>query len=58
VKAEGNHKVHVIQVSADHITLDPRFDLDFNRDISTGPAPSHTLRVEFARLDLNAADSG
>src|SRR5271155_3799501 len=41
VKAEGDHKVHVIQVSPDRITLDPRFDLDFNRDISTGPARPH-----------------
>jgi selenium-binding protein 1 len=41
VKAEGDHKVHVIKVSDDHIKLDPRFKLDFNRDISTGPARPH-----------------
>ena len=41
VKAEGDHKVHVFRVSRNHITLDPRFDLDFNRDISTGPARPH-----------------
>jgi len=41
VKAEGDHKVHVINVGRDHITLDPRFDLDFNRDIATGPARPH-----------------
>lgn len=41
VKAEGDHKVHVIKVEPDQITLDPRFDLDFNRDISTGPARPH-----------------
>ena len=41
VKAEGDHKVHVIKVEPDRITLDPRFDLDFNRDISTGPARPH-----------------
>jgi hypothetical protein len=41
VKAEGDHKVHVIEVERDHIKLDPCFDLDFNRDISTGPARPH-----------------
>ena len=41
VKAEGDHKVHVIRVSPNQISLDPRFDLDFNRDISTGPARPH-----------------
>jgi 56kDa selenium binding protein (SBP56) len=28
---EGDHKVHVIQVTHDTLTLDPRFDLDFNK---------------------------
>jgi hypothetical protein len=41
VKAEGDHKVHVIQVSENHLKLDPRFNLDFNRDIGTGPARPH-----------------
>jgi hypothetical protein len=41
VKAEGDHKVHVFEVGRDQIRLDPRFDLDFNRDISTGPARPH-----------------
>jgi len=41
VKAEGDHKVHVIELERDHIKLDPRFDVDFNRDISTGPARPH-----------------
>jgi DNA-binding beta-propeller fold protein YncE len=41
VKAEGDHKVHVFEVGRDQIKLDPRFDLDFNRDISTGPARPH-----------------
>ena len=27
---EGDHKVHVIQVSHDTLTLDTRFELDFN----------------------------
>jgi 56kDa selenium binding protein (SBP56) len=41
VKAEGDHKVHVIRVGRNHISLDPRFDVDFNRDIATGPARPH-----------------
>ncbi len=27
---EGDHKVHVIKVTSDTLTLDPRFELDFN----------------------------
>jgi len=38
VRAEGDHKIHVLEVSRDQIQLDPRFSLDFNRDISTGPS--------------------
>jgi len=41
VKAEGDHKIHVFNVTPNQITLDPRFDLDFNRDIPTGPARPH-----------------
>lgn len=41
VTAEGDHKIHVFEVERDHIKLDPRFDVDFNRDISTGPARPH-----------------
>jgi hypothetical protein len=41
VDAEGDHKVHVFNVTDQSITLDPRFNLDFNRDISTGPARPH-----------------
>ncbi len=41
VKAEGDHKVHVIKVEENRISLDPRFNFDFNRDISTGPARPH-----------------
>ncbi len=49
VQADGDHKVHVINVSRNHMTLDPRFDLDFNRDIGTGPARPHGLAVLRAR---------
>jgi hypothetical protein len=43
VHAEGDHKIHVINVGHDYMALDPRFDLDFNRDISTGAARPHGL---------------
>jgi 56kDa selenium binding protein (SBP56) len=45
VRAEGDHKIHVLEVSRDQIKLDPRFDLDFNRDISTGPARPHGITI-------------
>jgi hypothetical protein len=41
VQADGDHKVHVINVLGNRLQLDPRFNLDFNRDISTGPARPH-----------------
>ncbi|MGH6848026.1 MAG: selenium-binding protein SBP56-related protein [Methylocella sp.] len=41
VHLEGDHKVHVIKVSHDAITLDSRFDLDFNTAFKTGPARPH-----------------
>jgi hypothetical protein len=41
VNADGDHKVHVINVHGNRLELDERFDLDFNRDISTGPARPH-----------------
>jgi selenium-binding protein 1 len=41
VQAEGDHKIHVINVHGNRLELDTRFDLDFNRDISTGPARPH-----------------
>jgi selenium-binding protein 1 len=43
VAADGDHKVHVIKVHSQGLTLDPRFDLDLNRDIATGPARPHGL---------------
>jgi hypothetical protein len=45
VKAEGDHKIHVINVSARNITLDPTFNTDFNTDIKTGPARPHGLAL-------------
>jgi hypothetical protein len=45
VKAEGDHKIHVINVTAKNITLDPTFKTDFNTDIGTGPARPHGLAL-------------
>ncbi len=41
VNADGDHKIHVINVQGNSLQLDTRFDLDFNRDISIGPARPH-----------------
>jgi hypothetical protein len=49
VQVEGDHKVHVIDVSENEIELDADFDLDFDRDISTGPARPHGVVVLTAR---------
>jgi hypothetical protein len=45
VHAEGDHKVHVFNVDSHRLELDPRFDLDFNRDVGTGPARPHGMAV-------------
>jgi selenium-binding protein 1 len=45
VQADGDHKIHVIEVGRDEIKLDPRFNVDFNRDISTGPARPHGVAI-------------
>ena len=41
VMIEGDHKIHVINVHGDRLELDEAFDVDFDRDISTGPARPH-----------------
>lgn len=43
VHAEGDHKIHVARVHRRRMELDPRFQLDFNRAFSTGPARPHGL---------------
>ena len=43
VHAEGDHKIHVARVSHDDLTLDSRFQLDFNTAFATGPARPHGL---------------
>jgi selenium-binding protein 1 len=46
VAFEGDHKVRVIQVTHDALTLDPRFEVDFNTAFPTGPARPHGLAVK------------
>ena len=41
VHAEGDHKVHVAQVFENDLLLDPKFSLDFNTAIASGPARPH-----------------
>ena len=45
INAEGDMKVHVINVFSDHLELDTHFNLDFNHDVATGPARPHALIV-------------
>ena len=42
---EGDHKVHVIKVTHDTLTLDPRFDLDFNTAFDY-PARPHGIAMK------------
>jgi DNA-binding beta-propeller fold protein YncE len=51
VHAEGDHRIHVFNVGPHRLELDPRFDLDFNRDISTGPARPHGMATFHADAD-------
>jgi selenium-binding protein 1 len=46
VHFEGDHKVHVVKVYADHLELDPRFNLDFNNAFPTGPARPHGVAMK------------
>jgi len=43
---EGDHKVHVLQVTHDTLSEDKRFDLDFNTAFSTGPARPHGVAMK------------
>jgi len=43
---DGDHKVHVVNVEPDKLTLDPRFQLDFNTAFPTGPARPHGFAMK------------
>jgi hypothetical protein len=43
---EGDHKVHVLNVTHDTLTEDTRFKLDFNTAFSTGPARPHGIAMK------------
>jgi hypothetical protein len=43
VHAEGDHKIHVAKVTNNSLSLDRRFDLDFNTAFATGRARPHGL---------------
>jgi len=46
VHLEGDHKIHVINVTHDTLTEDTRFKLDFNTAFSTGPARPHGIAMK------------
>ena len=46
VHQEGDHKVHVIDVRRDGMSLDTAFELDFDTAFSTGPARPHGLAIK------------
>ena len=43
---EGDHHVHVVKVFRNRLTLDPRFDVDFNVAFATGPARPHGVAMK------------
>jgi selenium-binding protein 1 len=43
VHAEGDHRIHVAKVTNSDLSLDPRFQLDFNTAFATGPARPHGM---------------
>jgi len=45
VRVDGDHKIHAIDIVNDQLIKDPAFNLDFNRDIPTGPARPHGVTV-------------
>ncbi len=46
VHQEGDHKVHVANVTRHGLTLDPAFNLDFDAVFPTGPARPHGLAMK------------
>jgi hypothetical protein len=51
VNGEGDHKIHVINVHGNRLELDTAIDVDFDRDISTGPARPHGVALFQAQDD-------
>ncbi len=45
VHADGDHRVRVARVGSDSLTLDPRFDLDFDTAFPSGPARPHGVAM-------------
>jgi selenium-binding protein 1 len=43
---EGDHHVRVMKVSRNRLTLDRRFDVDFNTAFATGPARPHGVAMK------------
>jgi hypothetical protein len=43
---EGDHKVHVINVTHDTLSLEKHFNLDFNTAFPTGPARPHGIAMK------------
>jgi hypothetical protein len=46
IQFEGDHKIRVVKVTHDALTVDTRFNLDFNTAFSTGPARPHGLAMK------------
>jgi hypothetical protein len=46
VHQEGDHKVHVANITRHSLALDTRFDLDFNAAFPSGPARPHGLAMK------------
>jgi hypothetical protein len=46
IHLEGDHKVHVVKVAHKKLTVDSRFDLDFNTAFPTGPARPHGIAMK------------
>jgi len=45
VQVDGDHKIHVFKTAGDVLSKDTAFNLDFNRDIKTGPARPHGIAI-------------
>jgi len=46
VHFDGDHKVHVVDVTTTSLALESNFNLDFNTAFSTGPARPHGMAVK------------